>query len=57
MSQLALTNKSEFDSGNSDEIEDDKYVREKENIGLYEFADDEVAIPDIDVRIVQYVGC
>ena len=36
----------------SDEIDDDKSVTEKENIKLSESGDDEVAIPDIDVRIV-----
>ena len=31
--------------------------RKKGNIRLYKFEDDEVAIPDIGVRIVSYVGC
>ena len=57
LSQLASTKKSEFDSGNLDEIEDNKSVWEKENIWLYKFEDDEVAIPDIDVRMISCVGC
>ena len=39
------------------EIDDNKSVMEKENIMLSKFEDNEIAIPEIDVRIVSCVSC